>query len=85
MSVRDADGVDPLDLEALRVRRISVGPGIHQDHLARRKLELKSPMAQPGNAHAYSFSQVARMDTDTHNQCLSVFIRSIRDLPLQSL
>src|SRR5205807_295493 len=53
MPVRDADGVHALDLVSFRIRGIAVGPGIHQDDLARRELELERAVAQPGDAHAY--------------------------------
>src|SRR5579872_7514842 len=50
--VRDTDRIDSLDLEALRVFRVAVGPGVHYDDLPRREAEVERPMAQPGDLHA---------------------------------
>jgi len=39
--VRDADGVDALDLVVFGIRRVALGPWVHEDDLARGKFEFE--------------------------------------------
>src|ERR1039457_98818 len=52
MPVRNGDGIDALDLVALRVGGVAFGPRIHQDRFARGQAELKSAVSKPGDFHS---------------------------------
>jgi hypothetical protein len=41
VAVRDADGVNALDLVVFGIGRVALGPGVHEDDLARGKFELE--------------------------------------------